>query len=80
MARSVVAIGLAADHAHPHLGVPEVRRRLDVGDRREPDTRVRELLGEQCPDLLAQELVDALGALAHGRECLSWRSGCGSGS
>ena len=79
-AQRLVAIGLAADHAHPYLGVPEIRRRLDVGDRREPDARVRELLGEQRPDLLAQELVDALGALAHGRECLSWRSGCVSGS
>ena len=79
-AQRLVAIGLAADHAHPYLGVPEVRRRLDVGDRREPDARVRDLLGEQRPDLLAQELVDALGALAHGRECLSWRSGCVSGS
>ena len=35
----------------------------------EPDARVGELLGEEHADLLAQELVDPVGPLAHGASC-----------
>ena len=41
-----VALGRLADDAHPDLGVAQVRRRLDVGDRREPDPRIRDLPGD----------------------------------
>ena len=43
----------------------QVRRRLDLGDRREPDPRIRDLTRDDRPDLLPQELVDPLGSLAH---------------
>ena len=61
----VVALGLLADDADPDLGVPEVRRRLDLRDRDEPDPRVGDLAGQDRPDLLPQQLVDALGPLVH---------------
>ena len=35
-----VALGRLADDAHPDLGVAQVRRRLDLGDRGEPDPRI----------------------------------------
>ena len=63
-AERLLPVGPAADHAHPDLRVAEVRRRLDVGDRHEPDPRVGDLLREERADLLAQELVDAIGSLA----------------
>ncbi len=46
--------------------MPQVGRRLHAGDGREPDPRVSNLLGEERADLLPEQLVDALGALAHG--------------
>ena len=54
-----------ADDADPDLGMAQVRRRLDVGDRDEADPRVGDLAGQDRPDLLAQELVDPVGALRH---------------
>ena len=40
-----LALGLLAEHADVDLGVPQVGRRLDAGDRDEPDARVFETLG-----------------------------------
>jgi len=36
---------LGSDDAHPDFGVAKVRRRLDVGDRRKPDPRIRHVPG-----------------------------------
>jgi hypothetical protein len=78
---------LGSDHADPDPGVPEVRRRLDVGDGREPDPRIRDLPFQDRADLLAQELVDAVRPLAHrgpqgvveqGRAVSPPRPGCAS--
>jgi hypothetical protein len=70
-------LGLA-DDAHPDAGVREVRRGLDVGDRHEPYPGVGDLAGEDRADLLAEQLVDALGALAH--RVASGRPGRADGS
>ena len=51
------SLGLA-DDADRHLGVAEIRRRLDVGDRGEPNPRVVDLAPDDLADLLAQQLVD----------------------
>ena len=59
----LVALGGLADDAHPDARGAEVRRRVDVGDRHEPDPRVLDVAGEDLADLLAQELVDAVGSL-----------------
>jgi hypothetical protein len=58
-------LGIGPDDADPYLGVAEVRCRLDVGDRREPDPRVGDVAGEDRADLLAQQLIDAVHPLAH---------------
>jgi len=65
-----VAFGRLADDADPDLGVPQVRRRLDLRDRDEPDPRIRHVPRDDRADLLPQELVDAFCSLAHRR--LSW--------
>ena len=44
------------------LRVAEVRRRLDRGDRGEPDPRIRDVPRDDRPDLLPQELIDPLGS------------------
>src|SRR5207344_1629595 len=62
----LVALRGLADDAHPDLRMAEVRRRLDRGDRREPDPRIRDLPRDDLPDLLPQQLIDPLGSLAHG--------------
>jgi hypothetical protein len=54
-----------ADLADPDLGVTQVGHRLDVGDRREPDRGIVDILGEDRPDLLAQQRVDPIGPLGH---------------
>ena len=41
--RRARASSVLADDAHPDPGVAQVGRRLDVGDGREPDARVRDL-------------------------------------
>ena len=51
-----------ADHAHPHLRMAQVGRRLDLGDRREPDARIRDVPGNDAADLLPQVTVLALQA------------------
>ena len=48
---AVRSLGLA-DHADRDLGVAQVRRRLDAGDRGEPDPRVVDLAGQDRADLL----------------------------
>ena len=60
-----IAFGRLADDADPDLGVPQVRRRLDLGDRDEPDPRIRHVPRHDRADLLPQELVDPFGSLAH---------------
>ncbi len=39
--------------------------RLDIGDRHEPDARIRDVPRQDRPDLLAQELIDPVRPLAH---------------
>src|SRR3954447_10080179 len=65
-----IALGRLPDDAHPDLGVAEVGRRLDLGDRDEPDPRIRHIPTDDLADLLPQELVDTLCSLAHRR--FSW--------
>ena len=43
-----------ADDADPHLGMAQVRRRLDLGDRRKPDPRIGDIPSHDGPDLLPQ--------------------------
>src|SRR4051794_16824898 len=62
-----IALGRLADDAHPHLRVTEIRCGLDLGDRDEPDPRIRHIAADDRPDLLPQQLVDALRSLAHER-------------
>ena len=62
--RRLPLLGLA-DHADRHPGVAQVRRRLDVGDRGEPDPRVVDLAAEDLADLLPQQLVDSIRSLRH---------------
>jgi hypothetical protein len=59
------ALGLTADDAHPDPGMPQVGRRLDVGDRREPDPRVPHFSRQDRPDLLPQQLIDPFRPLSH---------------
>ena len=55
--RRTAALG-RADDADADLRVAEVGLRLDARDRGEPDPRVVDLLRQDRPDLLAEELVD----------------------
>ena len=66
-----IAFGRLADDADPDLGVPQVRRRLDLGDRDEPDPRIRHIPRDDRADLLPQELVDPFCSLAHRRAQLA---------
>ena len=59
-------LGLGADDAHPDLGMPKVRRRLHVGDRGKPDPGIGNVTGQQLPDLLSEQLIDAVSSLGHG--------------
>ena len=61
----LVALGRLADDADPDLGMPQVRGRFDLRDRREPDPRIRDIPGHDRPDLLPQQLVNAICSLAH---------------
>src|SRR5919198_1794700 len=54
----LVLLGFGADYAHPHARVPQVRRRLDVGHRDEPDPWIGDLSRQDVGDLLPQQLVD----------------------
>jgi hypothetical protein len=54
-----------ADDADPDLRVPQVPGRLDRRYRGEPDARVGHVTGHDRPDLLPQQLIHALGPLAH---------------
>ena len=56
---------VAPDDAHPDLGMPKVRRGLDLGDGGEADPGIGHLALEHRPDLLAQEFVEAVGSLGH---------------
>ena len=60
-----VALGRLADDADPDLGVAQVLRGLDDGDRGEADPRIRDLPRQDRADLLPQQFVDALCSLAH---------------
>ena len=62
-----IAFGRLADDAHPDLGVAQVRGRLDLRDRDEPDPRIRHITRDDRADLLAEQLVDPFGSLAHAR-------------
>ena len=60
-----LSLRVAADDAHPDAGVAEVGRGLDGGHGREADPRVGDLALEHRADLLAEQLIQPLGALAH---------------
>lgn len=60
-----ITLGGLTDDAHPDLGMPQVGRGLDRGDRGKPDTRVSDVPGHDRPDLLPEQLVNPLGSLAH---------------
>ena len=60
-----ISFGWLADDADPDLGVPEVRRRLDIGDRDEPDPRIRQVPRDDLADLLPEKLIDSFGSLTH---------------
>ncbi len=61
------ALRRAADDADADARMAQVRRRLDGGHGREADVRILDVLRQDAPDLLPQELVDPLGPLAHRR-------------
>src|SRR6185295_2696756 len=54
-----------ADDADPDARGRQVWRRLHVGDGHEADARVLDVAREDLADLLAQQLVDAVGSLGH---------------
>jgi hypothetical protein len=62
--RRVPLFGLA-DHADPQLGVPQVGSGFNVGHGHEADPRIGYFAGENLPDLLAKELIDAISSLRH---------------
>ena len=65
-----VALGRLADHADPDPRMAQVRRRLDVGDRREPDPRIGDLPGEdrrRSPAAGARRSGPFVGSSAAGR-------------
>ena len=66
-----VALGRLADHADPDLGMAQVLRGLDRRDRGKADPRIRDLPGQDRPDLLPQQLIHSLSSLAH-----PWISPC----
>ena len=53
------------DEAHPDPGRAQVRRRLDVGDGHEPDPRILDVLRQDRPDLLPQQLIDPISPCRH---------------
>jgi len=56
-----------ADDADPDPGVGQIGCRFDPSNRREPEPRIGNVPGQQGADLLPQQLVDPLCALAHRR-------------
>src|SRR5262249_60047617 len=55
---------VAAEHRDEDLGLAQVLARVDLGDRDEAEARILELALEEERDLLLDELVDAIEALA----------------
>ena len=57
---------LRADERHPDRRMAEVRRDLHVRDGHEPDAGILDLAADEAADLLAQQLIEPGGPLAHG--------------
>ena len=69
--KGLLAVVRLADDADEHLCMPEIRGRLDPGDRRKPDPRIGDLAGDDLGDLLPQEFVDSVRSGGH--ESISWQ-------
>jgi hypothetical protein len=58
-------IARLTDDADGHAGMTEIGRRLDAGDRGEPDPGIVEVAGQDRRHLLPEKLVDPRGSLRH---------------
>src|SRR5436309_15484649 len=55
---------LVAEHRHEDLGGAQVLRRVDLGHRHEPESRILELALEEGRDLFLEQLIHASQSLA----------------